>query len=132
MKNLRSVVVMLMVVFSIMASSVAAANTPYKSANLKESAINSLLTGVESENLGLKTSSALMLANIDCPKAVIPLLKMLKSDPNEQARMTAAYALYQLNDKRGLFAIRQAVRFDDSEKVKRLCLMLYKESIRAK
>jgi HEAT repeat protein len=132
MKNLRWTVVFTIVAFSVLASSVFAANAPYKSANLKENAINSLLTGVESENLGLKTSSALMLANIECPKAVIPLLRMLKSDPNEQARMTAAYALYQLKDQRGLFAIKQAVRFDDSNKVKRLCWMLYKEYLRTK
>jgi hypothetical protein len=38
----------------------------------------------------------------------------------------AALALYKIGDARGLYAIKQAIRFDDSERVRNLCTKFYK------
>lgn len=93
--------------------------------NLKSTSIESLMMGINSDNLGLKTSSAFMLGELRCNIAVIPLLKMLKNEEREDARIVAALALQKIGDARGIFAIKQAIRFDSSERVRRLCLNFY-------
>lgn len=92
---------------------------------IKDSSIESLIMGINSENLGLKTSSAYMLGELKCSKAVIPLLKMLKDEERDDARIVAALALQKIGDARGIFAIKQAIRFDSSERVRRLCTNFY-------
>ncbi len=96
-----------------------------KSEKIKDSAIESLIMGINSENFGLRTSSAYLLGEFKCDKAIIPLLKMLKSEGREDARIVAALALLKIGDSRGIYAIKQAIRFDDSERVKRLCTNFY-------
>ena len=37
----------------------------------------------------------------------------------------AALALYKIGDARGINAIKQRIRFDDSERVRKMCSTLY-------
>ena len=84
-----------------------------------------LLVGLNSQNDGLKTSSAYSLGELNSSKAVIPLLKMLRNDNKECNRIMAALALYKIGDARGINAIKQRIRFDDSERVRKMCSTLY-------
>lgn len=95
------------------------------SKSVQQSAEINLLVGLESDNFGLKTSSAYLLGEIHSSKAVIPLMKILRSDKNEEARITAALALYKIGDARGIFAVKQAIRFDESDRVSKLCRKFY-------
>jgi HEAT repeat protein len=81
--------------------------------------------GVNSDNFGLRTGSAFMLGELKCEKGVIPLMRMLKSEEREDARIVAALALLKIGEPRGIFAIKQAIRFDDSQRVRRLCANFY-------
>ncbi|QQS38154.1 MAG: HEAT repeat domain-containing protein [Ignavibacteriales bacterium] len=92
---------------------------------VQELAVDNLLAGLESDNFGLKTSSAFMLGELASEKAVLPLMKILHTDANEDARIVAALALYKIGDERGLYAVKQAVRFDDSQRVSKLCFKFY-------
>lgn len=92
--------------------------------------MENLLEGINSDNLGLKLSATYYLGEYACCKAVIPLLKILKSDTREEARIAAALALFKINDDRGIFAVKQAIRFDNSERVKKLCALFYGEHSR--
>jgi hypothetical protein len=92
---------------------------------VKDSAIESLIMGVNSDNFGLRTSAAYMLGDLKCEKGVIPLMRMLKSEEREDARIVAALALLKIGDAKGIFAIKQAIKFDDSERVRRLCANFY-------
>ena len=91
----------------------------------KEYTVASLIMGINSENFGLRTSSAYMLGELQCEKGVIPLMRMLKSEDREDARIVAALALLKIGNAKGIFAIKQAIRFDDSERVRRLCANFY-------
>jgi HEAT repeat protein len=86
----------------------------------------SLLNGLNSENQGLIISSSQMLGDIKSGKAVIPLMHMLKSDNSESSKIAAALALYNIGDERGLYAIKRAAKFDDSNKVRSFCNKFYK------
>lgn len=84
-----------------------------------------LMNGVNSENQGLKMSSTYFLGELKSDKAVIPLLKILKADNNEESRIMAALSLLKIGDSRGIFAIKQAISFDDSERVQKMCSIFY-------
>ena len=92
----------------------------------------SLLLGVESENLGLQSCAAYMLGEFCCDEAVIPLLKILHNSPYEEMRIMAALSLYKIGDSRGIFAIRQAIKFDESKRVSKLCDKFYRAYLQAK
>ena len=81
--------------------------------------------GINSDNFGLRTSAAYMLGELKCEKGVIPLMRMLKSEEREDARIVAALALLKIGNEKGIFAIKQAIRFDQSDRVRRLCANFY-------
>ncbi|MFZ0453435.1 MAG: HEAT repeat domain-containing protein [Ignavibacteriaceae bacterium] len=83
------------------------------------------LEGVKAENIGLKISSSYYLGERKSRKAVIPLMSILKSDKSPEARVMAALSLFKIGDERGIFAIKQAVKFDDNEWVKKMCNIFY-------
>ena len=97
--------------------------------SLGDNSVESLLIGMESENTGLKTSSASMLGQYKTSKAVIPLMKELKENKDERARIQAAIALWKIGDSRGIYTIKQAIKFDASERVKKICSILYLDTV---
>lgn len=83
------------------------------------------LVGISSTNQGLKVSSAYFLGEIKSSKAVIPLMKILREDKSESARLAAALALAKIGDARGIFMVKRTVDFNDHEKVRKLAKHLY-------
>jgi hypothetical protein len=98
----------------------------------KKAAIKNLLIGLQSDNYGLRTSSALILGEIKAEEAVFPLMHMLTTEKCEDARIVAALALYKIDNPKGIFAVKQAIRFDDSERVRKMCTNFYYETLRLK
>lgn len=92
---------------------------------VKEICYQTLLSGITSDNDGLRAGCAYMLGEVACDKGVIPLLKILHNDKREEARIVAALSLYKIGDSRGIYAIKQAIRFDESDRVRRLCEKFY-------
>lgn len=86
---------------------------------------DNLLVGMNSDNLGLQVSCAYFLGEMKSDRAIIPLLKMLKSGGTEEERIMAALSLAKIKSERGLFAIKQRIKFDDSKRVQRLCEIFY-------
>ncbi|RPH37715.1 HEAT repeat domain-containing protein [bacterium] len=92
----------------------------------KNQAELNLLVGLASENLGLRESSAFMLGEIGSQKAVVPLMAMLH-DGTESSRVVAALALTRIGDARGIYAVKQAAKFDSSERVQKLAAWYYNQ-----
>ena len=103
-------------------SAFAGNNQGYK---VNDCTVASLIMGINSDNFGLRTSAAYMLGELKCEKGVIPLMRMLKSEDREDARIVAALALLKIGNAKGIFAIKQAIRFDESERVQKLCAAFY-------
>jgi HEAT repeat protein len=109
-----------------------AQSTAYTQTFVKKDCVKkSLLLGVESENLGLQSCAAYMLGEFCCDEAVVPLLKILHNSPYEEMRIMAALSLYKIGDSRGIYAIRQAIKFDDSKRVRKLCDKFYRAYLQA-
>ncbi|MCP5062065.1 MAG: hypothetical protein GY936_06335 [Ignavibacteriae bacterium] len=88
-----------------------------------------LLVGLKSDNLGLKISSAYFLGEYGTSKSVNSLMKVLKSGNTEEERISAAVALSKINTEKALFAVKQRAKYDDSERVRRLCGLFYTQSL---
>jgi len=98
----------------------------------KDSAImkgeKNLLIALNADNYGLKSSAVQILGDIKSKKAVIPLMRILKSSDDENLRIIAAHSLYRIQSPMGMFAVRQAIRFDESSRVRKVCRNLYLDS----
>jgi HEAT repeat protein len=94
-----------------------------------EAAVQNLMIGLNSDNLGLRESAAFMLGELKAPEAVIPLMAMLRSDSHESSRIVAALALCRIGDGRGVFAVRRAVSFDESRAVQAKCAWFYDQYV---
>jgi len=92
----------------------------------KNAAEQNLLIGLASDNLGLRESCAFMLGEIGSQKAVVPLMAMLHNGI-ESSRVVAALALSRIGDARGAYAVKQAAKFDPSERVQRLAAWYYNQ-----
>lgn len=97
-----------------------------------ESTIASLLDGLASDNIGLKSSCAYMLGELKVTDAIIPLMRILHNDVNEELRISAALALYKIGTPMSINAVKQAGRFDQSKRVNKLAHNFYSEYLRQK
>ena len=103
---------------------------PKTTIQIKDNTVESLIIGLNSDNLGLQSSSAYMIGELQLSEAVIPLLKILHSEKNEELRIMAALALYKIGSPIAINAVKQAIRFDDSERVSKLCANFYNDYLR--
>jgi hypothetical protein len=92
---------------------------------VKHNTVESLLIGLNSDNIGLKSSSAYMIGELKISRAVIPLMKMLHDSIDEELRIAAALALYKIGTPMAINAVKQAIRFDASERVNKHCARFY-------
>lgn len=83
------------------------------------------LLGINSDNLGLRVSCAYYLGEMKSEKAVIPLIRMLRSENNEGAKLMAALSLVKIEDTMGLYMVAKQGVFSDSRRVRRMCNKLY-------
>jgi HEAT repeat protein len=116
--------------FSISTANVSAA--PRTNSKINNNTISSLMNGLKSENLGLKTGCAYMIGELQISNAIIPLMKILREDKNEEVRIAAALALYKIGSPMAINAVKQSIRFDDSERVSKLCANFYNEYLKNK
>ena len=129
---LRIYYFLIFTIFLYLQSPVLAGELPKTDQKISENAILSLLEGLNSDNLGLKTSCAYMLGELKSDDAVIPLMRMLREDENEQARISSALALYKIGTPLSIYAVKQAIKYDKSQRVSNLATNFYNEYLRNK
>jgi len=122
--------ILLLIIITITTADISA--KPKVKAKITDNTVASLMEGLNSENLGLKSSSAYMIGELQLSKALIPLLKILHQDENEEMRIAAALALYKIGSPIAIQAVKQSIRFDDSERVSKLCANFYSEYLKSK
>lgn len=90
-----------------------------------EQAEKNYLVGIETENCGLRVSSAYHLGEMKSDKAVIPLMNMLKNSEKQQEKLIAALSLIKIGDLRGVYAVKRQSKFCDCERVRNMCARFY-------
>ncbi len=89
-----------------------------------------LLIAINSDNYGLRSSAAQILGDLKCDDAVIPLMRILHTSSDENMRILAAFSLYKIQNPKGLYAVRQAIRFDNSSWVRKMCTNFYMDTMK--
>jgi len=85
-----------------------------------EQEIGNLITGIKSDNLGLRRS-AIYLAGLYTVSETVPaLIEQLKNEDNSDVKVLTALVLYRLEDPRGIEAIEKLYRQDDDARVRRM------------
>jgi HEAT repeat protein len=80
-------------------------------------AVENYLIAIQSPNDGLRRSAIYQLGNMEIKEASIPLMRILHNSNDEKSRIAAAWALCKIGDAVSTFAVKQAVKFDQSKKV---------------
>ena len=120
--------------FSLLVVQSLSAQAPEFPVEKKSAIVDNLTVGIESQNTGLHTSSALVMYDLisesylessDASKAMISLLKLLNESKTDEERIAAAVALYQLGNPIGIYRLRGVAVFDDNERVATICKNLY-------
>jgi HEAT repeat protein len=123
---MKSGAILLLLLFFVFVSYGAAAEPVKEKRTInKDLAIQNLLIGLDSDNIGLTSSSAFYLGELSSTEAVIPLMKMLRNSEKEELRISAALALLKIGDARGIYAIKRAIVFDESKRVSDMCEKFY-------
>ncbi len=94
-----------------------------------EACFNTLQQGLASDNLGLRAGCTYMVGELCCERSVICLMKLLHNSTSEELRILAALSLYKIGDSRGIYAVKQSIKFDESKRVRRMCEIFYKAYI---
>ena len=100
--------------------------TANKTSSEMEACFETLQQGLNSDNAGLIAGCTYMIGEVRCKSSIISLLDMLHNSDSEDLRILAALSLYKIGDARGIYAIKQSIKFDESERVQRMCNIFYK------
>lgn len=123
---MKNIFISLFLVIMLFPTIVSAAESPKaKKQNSFNNTIKSLMLGLSSDNFGLKTSSAYMIGELKIESAVIPLMRMLRNEESDEAKIVAALALYKLGTPMSIHSLFQASRFEDSKRVRKMCSGFY-------
>jgi hypothetical protein len=132
MKKLMLVSVVL-TAFILFSANLSSQPVPKRSIQMNENQIfENLLIGAKSCNRGLCGSCVYLMGELRSQKSVIPLLSLLHNAECEEIRILAALSLCKIGDARGIYAVKRAAIFDESERVKRVCSLFYKATIAGK
>lgn len=123
-----SITILLIVLYSIISTNVSA--NPKINVQIKQNTVESLMIGLNSDNLGLKSSCIYMIGELRLSNAIIPLMKILRESENDDLRIAAALALYKIGTPLSVNAVKQAIRFDESERVSKHCADFYNDFLR--
>ena len=92
---------------------------------ITKEAVNNYLKGLKSDNHGLRLSCAYFLGEYGISEGMVPLMNMLHNEKTESGRIMAALALTKLGSEMSIYAVKQASKFDKSERVRNLCIKFY-------
>lgn len=130
MKNFTAFVTVLILIITLSTTSFAGDNST-KKYERTQNTVSSLIEGLNSDNIGLKTSCAYLMGELNVTEGIIPLMRLLRNDESEEVRICAALALYKIGTPISIFAVKQAIRFDESDRVSRLAAKFYYDFLRS-
>lgn len=83
------------------------------------------LKGLESSDADIRLDCAFVLGEMKCTQAAIPLMRMLREDPDEAVRIVAAESLIKIDNPIGVYLVNRTAKFNDFERVRKLCEKFY-------
>jgi hypothetical protein len=105
MKTLFAFVVMLLITLILSETALAGSKSPKK---FSKNSIESIIIGLNSDNKGLIIGCAIMAGDYRITETVEHLAKILNSDLSYDVKTAAVFALYQIQNKEALIALKKA------------------------
>ncbi|MFO7524824.1 MAG: hypothetical protein R6W68_05180 [Ignavibacteriaceae bacterium] len=131
MKTQLTKSVLILVIGLTLTSSLFAQNTLAEFTK-NEYALENLINGIHSENEGIRKSSIYFAGKYKVEEAAYDLIKQLKNEENSSIRVLIALALFEMESKDGLEAIKKLGDADDDLRVKRMASFIYDEYVNSR
>jgi HEAT repeat protein len=109
--------ILLLIVVLAMGASLIVACGPNMEAAAEEGDLETLVEGLESNNVEVRRDAARMLGELEDPRAVPALIERLEEDEDEFVRAFAASALGDIGDERAIEPLQNALD-DEDERVR--------------
>lgn len=108
-------------------NSVFAQKQSIKEVTSNQHALENLVAGIQSDNLGVKRSSIYFAGKYRIAEAEDVLVDQLKVEEDPSTRILIALVLYEMDSEKGLSEVKNLSMNDDNEKVKRMTIQIYNE-----
>jgi hypothetical protein len=128
----RSILLFAVSLFLLLSIQILPQETADQNSSEMEACFKTLQQGLGSNNLGLQAGCTYMVGELSCQRSVICLMKLLHNSSSEELRILAALSLYKIGDSRGIYAVKQSIKFDESKRVQRMCGIFYKAYMQKK
>jgi HEAT repeat protein len=92
--------------------------------SLTSNDIHNLITGIKSDNTGLKKSAVYMAGKYNVEEAAGTLIEQLKSEKDASVKVLIALALYKIGSEEGMEAVKSLSMNDNNEEVKRMSIAI--------
>jgi len=92
-----------------------------------EHALKNLITGIQSENDGLKRSSIYFAGKYRIAEVENILINQLQKEEDPSTRILIALVLYEMGSIEGLLVVQRLAQNDDNERVRRMATHIYNE-----
>ena len=90
-------------------------------------ALENLITGIHSENDGVRRNSIYFAGYYKIVEAEDALIAQLKKEKDSSTRILIALVLYELGSEEGLFEVKDLSLNDKDAKVRRMAVQIYNE-----
>jgi|GEM_PF-4224426 len=108
MKTLSAFVVMLLISLTFSEKVLGGSDTKKVSQKIPANSIQTLINGLNSDNKGVMIGCAIMAGEYRIMETVEYLAKILDSDLSYDVKTAAVFALYQIQNKESLVALKKA------------------------
>ncbi len=102
-----------------------AQETSIKDVTEHKYALNNLVTGIKSENNGLKRSSIYYAGKYRIAEATPVLVEELNKENTTEIKCLIALCLYRIGNAEGMAAVKEISKSSCCEKVKSFCTQVY-------
>lgn len=92
---------------------------------INKQAITNLISCLNSENSGVKNSAIYFAGEYRIEEVLLELMRILRSDAEEETKLLAAQSLYRLNNERAAYVLKSVSSEDPNIKVRNMCNLLY-------
>ena len=123
-RSLSGLVVMILL---FVVSSLHAQNVSIKDVTSNKYALQNLLSGIKSNNEGVKRSCIYFAGKYKITETEASLIEQLKKEENPSTRILIALVLYELGSKEGLEAIKKLAVDDENSEVRRMSTHIQNE-----
>lgn len=108
MKTLSAFVVMLLITLIFSETALGGSDLKKGPKKFSKNTIQSLVMGLNSDNKGVIIGCVIMAGDYRISETVEPLAKILNSDLSYDIKTAAVFALYQIQNKEALMALKKA------------------------